>query len=118
MSVRCEGDTRVMEQLGERQDFEAELTRLGFVHEQFVLTVRRDDRPGAQDWSIRYTVWVTNVVNHRGNAYFSTAGRSWVMQFVADAERGHFGRPQIGPGLGSKFANLSAWAPRRTWKYP
>ncbi len=28
MSVRCEGDCKVMEQLGERQDFESELSRI------------------------------------------------------------------------------------------
>jgi hypothetical protein len=41
MAVRCEGDSRVMEQLGEKQDFEAELSRQGLKHEDFVLHVRR-----------------------------------------------------------------------------
>jgi hypothetical protein len=113
MSVHCEGDTRVMEQLGERQDFEAELTRLGFTHEDFTLRVRRDDRAGARNWSIRYTVWVTNVVNRRGNAYFGTAGQSWVTQFVADAERGHFGHPPIRSVAGSRWVKLPAQATRR-----
>ncbi|HEY1459875.1 MAG TPA: hypothetical protein VGH59_07455 [Casimicrobiaceae bacterium] len=116
MSVRCEGDLRVMEQLGERQDFEAELTRLGFTHEEFTINVRRDERSRDRDWSIRYTVWVTNVVNRRGNAYFGTAGRTWVTQFVADAERGHFGDPQMGALLSSRSARLSVRVTRRAWK--
>ena len=33
MTVRCEGDSRVMEMVGEKQDFEAELSRFGFRHE-------------------------------------------------------------------------------------
>ena len=43
MAVRCEGDSREMEQLGEKQDFEAELSRMGFMHEAFILYVRRTD---------------------------------------------------------------------------
>jgi hypothetical protein len=41
MAVHSEGDTWVMEQLGEKQDFEAELSRLGYRHEDFILRVRR-----------------------------------------------------------------------------
>jgi len=39
MTVRCEGDWRVIEQLGEKQDFESELSRLGFMHEHFMLFI-------------------------------------------------------------------------------
>jgi hypothetical protein len=41
MAVHSEGDTWVMEQLGKKQDFEAELSRLGYRHEDFILRVRR-----------------------------------------------------------------------------
>ena len=39
MTVHCEGDCRVIEQLGEKQDFESELSRLGFKHEHFMLFI-------------------------------------------------------------------------------
>ena len=41
MTVHCEGDCRLLEQLGEKQDFEAELSRLGFRHQDFILHVLR-----------------------------------------------------------------------------
>ena len=44
MSVRCEGDCKVMEQLGERQHFESELSRLGFSHEAFTIVIRLHKR--------------------------------------------------------------------------
>ena len=50
MTVRSEGDTWVMEQLGEKQDFEAELSRLGFRHEDFIVSVRRARPAAASPW--------------------------------------------------------------------
>jgi len=44
MTVRCEGDSRVMELVGEKQDFEAELSRFGFRHEVVMAFELR--RPG------------------------------------------------------------------------
>jgi hypothetical protein len=37
MAVHCESDCRVIEQLGEKQHFESELSRLGFTHADFML---------------------------------------------------------------------------------
>ena len=52
MTVYCEGDCSLVEQLGEKQEFEVELTRLGFKHEDFTLQVlhqvpQAQRRPGA-----------------------------------------------------------------------
>jgi len=52
MTVYREGDCSLVEQLGEKQEFEAELTRLGFKREDFTLRVLRQvpqaqRRPGA-----------------------------------------------------------------------
>jgi len=41
MTVRCVGDCRLLEQVGEKQDFECMLTSRGLRHEEFVLRVRR-----------------------------------------------------------------------------
>jgi len=47
MTVHCEGDCRLLEQLGEKQDFEAELSRLGFRHEEFTFFAKRS-KPGTR----------------------------------------------------------------------
>jgi hypothetical protein len=44
--VSCEGDCEIIEQLGEKQDFETELTRLGHRHEDFTLHVLRSTARG------------------------------------------------------------------------
>lgn len=94
MTVRCEGDCRVMEQLGEKQDFESELSRLGFAHEAFTLYVRRARAPkSAMTWLANYTVCVTNVVTKRSNIYAGGAGERWVAQFAMDLAGGFYGSP-------------------------
>lgn len=94
MSVRCEGDCKAMEQLGERQDFESELSRLGFTHEAFTIYVRRARAPdSATTWVQRYSVCVTNVVTKRSNIYWGGPGERWVPQFAADIASGLYGVP-------------------------
>lgn len=44
--VLCSGQYGVLEQLGEKQDFEAELSRRGYRHEEFSLHVDTDRRLG------------------------------------------------------------------------
>jgi hypothetical protein len=92
MSVRCEGDCKVMEQLGERQDFESELSRLGFTHEAFTIYVRRARaQDGATTWVENYSVCVTNVVTKRSNIYWGGPGERWVSHFAADVASGFYG---------------------------
>ncbi len=96
MAVRCEGDSRAMEQLGEKQDFEAELSRLGFKHEAFMLFVRRANASaGERNWTANYAVCVTSTVTKRQNVYLGGPGRHWVPEFAADAGSGLFGLPEM-----------------------
>ena len=80
MTVRSEGDTWVMEQLGEKQDFEAELSRLGFPHEDFTLRVRRA-RPATDSCQ-----------SAKSNIYWGGPSENWVAQFVRDVADGFFGQ--------------------------
>jgi hypothetical protein len=96
MSVRCGGDTWEMEQIGEKQDFECELTRLGFRHEDFVLDVRRAKATGSRTaWTANYAVRVTNLVTSRHVFYWGGPGEQWVKEFVADVGSGIYGPPTI-----------------------
>jgi hypothetical protein len=94
MAVRCEGDPREIEQIGEKQDFECELSRLGFKHEDFALHVRRATvLGGGNAWTAHYAVRVTNIPAARHMFYWGGPGEHWVDAFVADAASGVFGRP-------------------------
>jgi hypothetical protein len=94
MAVRCEGDSRVMEQVGEKQDFESELSRLGFRHEDFSLYVRRANASGGSaNWTANYAVCVTNTTTQRRNIYWGGPGERWVSEFAADIVKGLYGQP-------------------------
>jgi hypothetical protein len=93
MTVHCQGDCGVIEQLGEKQDFEAELSRLGFRHEHFMLHIVRPPR-GTSEWAgQRYTVTVENVVAERQQVYEGGPRREWVRECARDLARGLFGDP-------------------------
>ncbi len=96
MSVRCDGDSRVMQQLGEKQDFESELSRLGFAHEDFMLHVRRERSSIASTWAAAYSVCVTHTPTRRQRIYQGGAGRHWLQEFVADLKCGLRGEPRFG----------------------
>ena len=107
MTVRCEGDTRVMELVGEKQDFEAELSRFGFRHEDFALCVRRAELTGGKtSWVANYAVQVTNSATGRCNVYWGGPRENWVAQFVLDLANGLYGVPPR-PGL-SRLQELDA----------
>src|SRR5262245_4556625 len=92
MAVRCEGESWRMEKIGEKQDFETELTRLGFRHQDFVLDVRGASfRGSSRAWTSHYAVRVTNTAVGRRNIYWGGPGEDWVGQFVADARNGLYG---------------------------
>jgi len=96
MTVHCEGDFRIVEQLGEKQDFEAELSRRGFRHEDFTLHVAfertaRSRRTSVQD----YLVTVANVANQQQRAYRGGPRFEWVTQCACDLAAGAFGRPVL-----------------------
>jgi len=97
MAVRCRGDSWVMEQLGEKQDFECELSRLGFRHEDFALHVRRAIAPGSgAAWTAKYAVRVTKIPAARHIIYWGGLGEQWVKEFVADVANGIYGQSSIG----------------------
>jgi hypothetical protein len=91
VTVHSEGDTGVMEQLGEKQDFEAELSRVGIRHEDFTLRVRRARSVVADPWSSHYAVRVTNCQSAKSNIYWGGPGENWVAQFARDLADGFFG---------------------------
>jgi len=96
MAVRCEGDSWVMEQLGEKQDFESELSRLGFRHEEFSLHVRRARASGASaSWIAHYAVCVTNTTTQCRNIYWGGPGERWVSEFAIDIAKGLYGLPSL-----------------------
>jgi hypothetical protein len=82
MTVHCEG---VLEQLGEKQDFEAELSRPGFGHEEFTLHVlRQTSEARSPEWNQSYSVTVTHVLTGRSYLYQGGPGRVRVAQFTLD----------------------------------
>jgi hypothetical protein len=96
MTVRCEGDSRIMEQLGEKQDFEAELSRLGLRHEDFALHVRRSGLGGIdRGWDAHYAVRVCDVVTGTRGIYWGGPGEDWVAQFATDVAEGRYRGPPI-----------------------
>jgi hypothetical protein len=108
MAVRCGGDSRAMEQLGEKQDFECELSRLGFKHEDFALHVRRANALGGGNaWTVNYVVRVTNIPVARHIFYWGGPGERWVEEFVADVANGVYGRSTIQP-LAAPYQGRSA----------
>lgn len=110
MAVRCEGDSREMEQLGEKQDFEAELSRLGFAHEAFIIYVRRTNAPLIDSiWTSNYTVCVTNTFTKRQNIYWGGRGKNWVSDFTADVSSGLYGSPELSRAVAQ---------PSRAWLRP
>ena len=91
MTVRCDGDSWVMQQVGEKQDFEAELSRLGLRHEDYSLHVRRGGIGGiAKGWGSHYAVRVTNVITGIRAIYGGGPGESWVAQFATDVAKGMY----------------------------
>jgi hypothetical protein len=96
MTVRCEGDFRVMEQLGEKQDFESELSRLGFAHESFMMYVRSARAQGSStNWLADYAVCVTNTTTKRSNVYWGGPCKHWISEFAADVASGLYGLPDL-----------------------
>jgi hypothetical protein len=94
MTVRCSGDGRLMEQVGEKQDFEVALTRHGLSHEDFLLRVRRPSVAGDNDeWNRDYVVTVVAVATDRRHSYRGGPRHNWVLQFANDLASGAYGYP-------------------------
>jgi hypothetical protein len=87
MAVRCTGEATLLEQLGERQDFECLLTALGLRHEDFALSVRRVVRRNLGDASV-YAVTVIRHDRDVRHVYLGGPAHAWTERFAANAARG------------------------------
>ena len=93
MAVRCSGDCRPMEQVGEKQDFESTLTRHGMLHEDFMLRVSRPDETVRDDaWSHDYVVTVVAIAVGAQRRYVGGPRQDWVARFASDVAQGVYGR--------------------------
>jgi hypothetical protein len=89
MGVSCRGDTLIIEQSGERQDFESLLSRHGIPHERFALHVRRSaQRYRAGEWGVYYEVTVIALANAQTHCYEGAPTEKWIERFEADLDRG------------------------------
>ena len=89
MAVHCEGDCPLIDQTGEKQDFEVALTRFRLPHEAFALqVVRVPGTFGSWDWGLHYRVTVRHIPSGQSLMYLATPSRSWVGSFRDDVERG------------------------------
>jgi len=103
MTVRCVGDCRLLEQVGEKQDFECMLTSRGLRHEEFVLRVRRlAQRAVDADWNSDYAVTVMRTESNVSHRYIGGPVHDWVKRCAADLARGAYGRPSDRVPLGSR----------------
>ena len=104
MSVLCSGRTRVLEQLSEKQDFEAELSRRGFRHEDFTLQVSPIGSSASRaGWDTRYEVRVAHASTQTVKAYQAGPRKNWVAGFVRDLSGGLYGEPTaLGSGVASR----------------
>ena len=93
MTVHCEGDCRVIEQLGEKQDFESELSRLGFKHEHFMLFISVVSFEVSGRSRSDYSVTVFNGSTGHGRVYQGGPRRDWVKECAHDLAGGAFGGP-------------------------
>ena len=93
MTVHCTGESGLLEQVGEKQDFECELTSQGFRHEDFELRVRRvTGRGWSVAWSCDYSVTVARPDHDVRRVYIGGPAHGWVGRFAADLARGLYDR--------------------------
>jgi len=103
MTVHCIGECRLLEQVGEKQDFECMLTARGLRHEEFTLRVRRlAHRAPGSDWNCDYSVTVTRVEGDVRHRYIGGPAHDWVKRCAADLARGAYGRPPDHVPLGRR----------------
>jgi hypothetical protein len=94
MSVVCTGNSRILEQLGDKQDFESELSRVGFRHEEFTLQVdHKNTRRSIAGWDPQYQVKVTHAPTQTVKVYEGGPRKKWLARFAADLSDGLYGEP-------------------------
>ena len=87
MRVVWQGDHKLLDESGEKQDFERELKRLGYDPSQFLVVVRREPDVAGPDGlqPIRYKVHVTQLGPDHETLTLSGGQGAWVAPFVQDA---------------------------------
>lgn len=103
MSVRCTGDNRLLEQVGEKREFECLLSSWGLPHENFELRVRRvRHRQLGDAWSCDYAVSVTRTDSDVRHVYLGGPSYRWIQRFAADLANGKYGAHTSGSSLFSR----------------
>jgi hypothetical protein len=86
MHVVWQGDHKLLDKSGEKQDFERELTRLGLDPSKFLVEVRREpDLPRADGLSaVRYTVYISDLEHPDRETWKLQGGHgeNWIAQFA------------------------------------
>ena len=86
MRIEWQGDHRLLDESGEKQDLEHELTRLGLDPSKFLIEVRREpDLPGANGiYAIRYNIFITDLEHPDRDTWKLHGGHGdrWIAQFV------------------------------------
>ena len=88
MRVEWQGDHKLLEESGDKQDFECEAIRLGYDPGEFIVVVRREPDVAGPDGlhPIRYKVHITRLGADQETLTLSGGhGKAWVAQFVQDA---------------------------------
>jgi hypothetical protein len=89
MSVVCAGNRQILEQLGEKRDFESELRREGFRYEEFTLRIYLENSCRTRvGWDQRYELKVTHAPTQTVKAYAGGSLKNWVTYFAADLAGG------------------------------
>ena len=83
MSAEWQGDHKLLDASGEKQDFEQALARLGVDSNKFLVEVRREST-GAN-----YDVYVTDLehLDRETSKLRGGHGENWVAQFVRERRR-------------------------------
>ena len=110
MSVLCIGNRWVLDHLDEKHDFEANLTRAGFRHEEFTLHVKPSGSAPAPS-ECGYEVKITHAPTQTVKAYAGGPGEDWVARFAEDLSGGLFGHPA--PPVGEAILRQLTPQPRR-----
>jgi hypothetical protein len=88
MHVEWQGDHKLLDASGEKEDFERELTRLGLDPTKFLAEVRREpDLPGAD--GLYYNVYITDLEHPDRETWMLEGGHSknWIAQFAKARRR-------------------------------
>jgi hypothetical protein len=91
MSVEWQGDHKLLDASGEKEDFEHELSRLGLDASKFLAEVRREpDLPGADGlYATGYNVYVTDLEHPDRDTLKLEGGhgKNWIAQFAQARRR-------------------------------